>query len=572
MRIRSTATRRRPALNAPRASLIVLGLVVGVVVALGSRPFVVPALFVIAVAMIALLLVGRLLTQLARERNHSAAILKEANDAYVAMDRTGLVLDWNRQAEATFGWTYEQARGQPVAELIIPPRYREAHRQGLHRYLDTGDASVLNKPVELNALHRDGHEFPIEITIWPLEDDDGTTFSAFVRDITKRLETEEALRRSEARKTALLESIAEGVITTDADGRITSINPAMERLSGWRQVEVVGRNYSEVYPAFDAFGEQVSQEERILTRALADKAIVTSRGFDMFFRIRDGRRVPVSATAAPISGGDGESVGAVEVVRDVSDEQEVDQLKSSLVSTVSHELRTPLTMIQGFSELLLTRDLAEKRSREALQQINASAERLSRLIEDLLSVSRIDSGRLVARTEPERLDEIIDEVVVTFERREERSLVVEVDPHLPKVMADRDKLVQILTNLISNALKYSAPPTQVKVTAAQVGATVQVAVIDSGIGLTEEEQSQLFSKFFRADRDEVRDAGGTGLGLYIAKSLVEMQDGQLWVNSEPGRGSTFQFSLPVASEDDNENVAVTTNGVGRRQLEEALDR
>jgi two-component system sensor histidine kinase/response regulator len=572
MRIRSTATRRRPALNAPRASLIVLGLVVGVVVALGSRPFVVPALFVIAVAMIALLLVGRLLTQLARERNHSAAILKEANDAYVAMDRTGLVLDWNRQAEATFGWTYEQARGQPVAELIIPPRYREAHRQGLHRYLDTGDASVLNKPVELNALHRDGHEFPIEITIWPLEDDDGTTFSAFVRDITKRLETEEALRRSEARKTALLESIAEGVITTDADGRITSINPAMERLSGWRQVEVVGRNYSEVYPAFDAFGEQVSQEERILTRALADKAIVTSRGFDMFFRIRDGRRVPVSATAAPISGGDGESVGAVEVVRDVSDEQEVDQLKSSLVSTVSHELRTPLTMIQGFSELLLTRDLAEKRSREALQQINASAERLSRLIEDLLSVSRIDSGRLVARTEPERLDEIIDEVVVTFERREERSLVVEVDPHLPKVMADRDKLVQILTNLISNALKYSAPPTQVKVTAAQVGATVQVAVIDSGIGLTEEEQSQLFNKFFRADRDEVRDAGGTGLGLYIAKSLVEMQDGQLWVNSEPGRGSTFQFSLPVASEDDNENVAVTTNGVGRRQLEEALDR
>jgi PAS domain S-box-containing protein len=566
------AVRRRPRLYAPRASLVVLTVLVGVFVALGPRPFVVPALLVIAVALVALLLVGRLLTQLARERNHLAAILKEANDAYVAMDRVGLVLDWNRQAEATFGWTYEQARGRPVAELIIPPRYREAHRQGLRRYLDTGEASVLNKPVELSALHRDGHEFPIEITIWPLEDEDGTTFSAFVRDITKRLETEEALRRSEARKTALLESIAEGVVTTDADGRITSINPAMERLSGWRQVEVFGRNYSEVYPAFDAFGEPVPQQERILTRALADKAIVTSRGFDMFFLIRDGRRVPVSATAAPISGSDGESVGAVEVVRDVSDELEVDQLKSSLVSTVSHELRTPLTMIQGFSELLLTRDLSEKRSQEALKQINASAERLSRLIEDLLSVSRIESGRLVARTEPERLDEVIEEVVGGFDEREDRSLVVDVEPHLPKVMADRDKLVQILTNLVSNALKYSAPHTPVDVAADRVGSSVQVAVTDRGIGLTEEEQTQLFSKFFRADRDEVRDAGGTGLGLYIAKSLVEMQSGQLWVNSRIGEGSTFHFTLPVATEEDPESGAVTHFGVGRRRLEEALDR
>jgi signal transduction histidine kinase len=262
----------------------------------------------------------------------------------------------------------------------------------------------------------------------------------------------------------------------------------------------------------------------------------------------------------------------VEVVRDVSSEREVDQLKSSLVSTVSHELRTPLTMIQGFSELLLTRDLAEERSREALRQINASAERLTRLIEDLLSVSRIESGRLVARTEPERLDEVIDDVVATFDEREDRPLVLEVDPHLPEVMADRDKLVQILTNLVSNALKYSEPPSEVRIEAAKVASTVQVAVSDHGIGLTEEEQAQLFSKFFRADRDEVRDAGGTGLGLYIAKSLVEMQDGRLWVSSELGRGSTFSFSLPVARTEDDLDTTVTGNGIGRRQLEEALDR
>ena len=568
MRIRPPAVARRPALHASRAGILALVVAVGLLVATGSRQLIAPSLFVIGVGVTALLLVARLLGQLARERNHSAAILKEANDAFVAMDRAGLVLDWNRQAEKTFGWTFEEARGRPVADLIIPPQHREAHQDGLRRYLATEEASVLNKPVQLTALHRDGHEFPVELTIWPVR----TTFSAFVRDITDRIEAQEALRTSEARKTALLESIAEGVITTDAEGLITSINPAMERLSGWRQADVVGRTYSDAFPAFDASGEPLPEEERILARALLDKAIATSRGFDMFFRIRDGRRIPVSTTAAPIFGDDGHSVGAVEVVRDVSSEREVDQLKSSLVSTVSHELRTPLTMIQGFSELLLTRDLAEERSREALKQINASAERLTRLIEDLLSVSRIESGRLVARTEPERLDEVIDDVVASFDEREDRPLVLDVDPHLPEVMADRDKLVQVLTNLVSNALKYSEPPSEVRITAGKVDSTVQVAVTDHGIGLTEEEQAQLFSKFFRADRDEVRDAGGTGLGLYIAKSLVEMQDGQLWVTSELGHGSTFSFSLPVATTEDDLDTTVTGNGVGRRQLEEALDR
>src|ERR671919_3212449 len=144
---------------------------------------------------------------------------------------------------------------------------------------------------------------------------------------------------------------------------------------------------------------------------MAQREVVASRGFDLALLRRDGNCVPVSVTAAPIFGEGGSIAGGVDILRDISHEHEVDELKSSLVSTVSHEIRTPLTMIQGFSELLLTRDLAEERSREALRQINASAERLTRLIEDLLSVSRIESGRLVARTEPERLDEVIDDVV-----------------------------------------------------------------------------------------------------------------------------------------------------------------
>lgn len=216
------------------------------------------------------------------------------------------------------------------------------------------------------------------------------------------------------------------------------------------------------------------------------------------------------------------------------------------VSTVSHELHTPLTMIQGFSELLLTRTLTQEKSHEALRQINSAATRLSRLIEDLLSVSRIESGRLTVRSAPVGLAEVVREVVAGFPT--ERDIEVDLEPDLPPLMADRDMMVQILTNLLSNALKYSPPQSAVSVQARRKDATVEVAVKDLGIGMTEEESGRIFGKFFRVDRDEVREAGGTGLGLYITKQLLERQGGRITVRSEPGLGSTFLCALPAASE------------------------
>lgn len=216
------------------------------------------------------------------------------------------------------------------------------------------------------------------------------------------------------------------------------------------------------------------------------------------------------------------------------------------VSTVSHELHTPLTMIQGFSELLLTRALTQEKSHEAIWQINSAATRLCRLIDDLLSVSRIESGRLTLRAAPVGLAEVVREVVAGFQT--DRDIEVDIEAGLPPVMADRDMMVQILTNLVSNALKYSPPQTAVSVQARQRDAAVEVAVKDLGIGMTDDDARRIFGKFFRVDRDEVREAGGTGLGLYITKQLVERQGGRITARSEPGRGSTFVFGLPAASE------------------------
>ncbi|MGH7425323.1 MAG: sensor histidine kinase, partial [Candidatus Methylomirabilales bacterium] len=157
-----------------------------------------------------------------------------------------------------------------------------------------------------------------------------------------------------------------------------------------------------------------------------------------------------------------------------------------------------------------------------------------------------ESGRLVTRISPVDLPQVVKEVIPAFERRGGPELRTDLDQELPLLLADRDMLVQILTNLVSNAVKYSAPATPVSITAHANESYIVVAVEDQGIGMTEEEALRVFDKFARVDRPEVRRAGGTGLGLYITKSLVEMQGGQIWVRSEPGRGSSFFFCLPSA--------------------------
>jgi PAS domain S-box-containing protein len=374
----------------------------------------------------------------------------------------------------------------------------------------------------------------------------GTARSLFRADVERR-SAEEKLKESEQRQKAILASIADVVVITDADGVVISINRAMERLSAWRQEEAEGRPYEDVCPLVDGKGQPIQPEKRFLARAIAAREVVVSRGYDVALLTRDGRRVPVSIAAAPILDAQGELLGGVDILRDVTHEREVDQLKSSLISTVSHELRTPLTMIQGFSELLLTREVDEKNSQEALEQINFSAGRLGRLIEDLLSVSRIESGRLEVRLGPVDLSRAVKEVSALFDR--DREVRIETGDDFPPVMADGDLLIRILTNLLSNAVKYSPPESSISVTARRIGTSIEVSVSDQGIGMTNEETAHLFDKFFRADRPEVRTVGGTGLGLYITRNLVELQGGQIWAESELGRGTTFRFTLPLALRD-----------------------
>src|SRR6266540_3837786 len=363
-----------------------------------------------------------------------------------------------------------------------------------------------------------------------------------------------ALRYEEAERgareaRAVFYAIADGVLLTDPNGRVTAMNHALEQLGGWTEAQVQGMPYAEVMPVEDEHGRRIPPEARPLAKALATGEPASDQGYGVDLVTRDGGRVPVAVSSAPILDPRGEVMGGVDVVRDVSREREIDEVKSALISTVSHELRTPLTLIHGFAELLVLRDMPVERQRAAAEEILEASRRLARLIDDLLSVSRMESGRLVLDPRPLDLASVVERVLSPFRAMATRHAIrAEVTSGLPVVWGDPDKVDQILTNLVGNAIKYSPAGGEVVVSVSCADDEVRVSVRDQGIGMSPRDMGQLFEKFYRVDRDEVRRAGGTGLGLYITKRLVEMHGGHIWAESWPGEGSEFSFTLPGSGE------------------------
>ena len=258
---------------------------------------------------------------------------------------------------------------------------------------------------------------------------------------------------------------------------------------------------------------------------------------------------------APVPGEDGrQPLGRILVLRDVTRERELDTMKTDFVSVVSHELRTPLTSIKGYTDLLLSGVAGELSVLQAefLGIVQGSTTRLSSLINDILDISRIESGTLEIRHEPIDYRRIVSDTLRLMKAAADEkqiSLDAALPETLPAVRGDADKVTQVLANLVSNAIKYTPEDGWVKVSLEVVGeASVTTCVADSGIGIRPEDQKKLFQKFFRADNTSTREAGGTGLGLVIAKTLIELLGGTIWVESEAGRGSRFFFTLPLFPE------------------------
>ena len=345
----------------------------------------------------------------------------------------------------------------------------------------------------------------------------------------------------------ILRSIADGVYTVDCGLYILTFNPAAERITGWQEAEVRGRQCSTIFR--DADNGDACHQVSLIEQALQSGQSVSSAADAPPILSRDGRKVFASSSVAPLRNREGQIGGAVVAFRDVSAERELDRLQMDFVSTVSHEFRSPLANISAAIELV-QQSSQDHASQQTLDIALDSVEHLTRLVEDILNVSQIEAGQMRVQREPVTLLPLIRRAVrIAQARTDGHRVLIRAPDFVPFVMADRNKVEIVLNNLLSNAINYSPSGGRilVKVTGLANG-EIQISVVDEGIGISRENIEKIFDRFYQVDASDKRKVYGHGLGLYISKYLIELQGGRIWAQSMEGRGACFNFTLPIVQE------------------------
>ncbi|GAB2885644.1 hypothetical protein GCM10027026_41650 [Myroides odoratimimus subsp. xuanwuensis] len=371
--------------------------------------------------------------------------------------------------------------------------------------------------------------------------------AALRRGLERRVREQTSdLRRLARQNEVLVTSVGDGIYGVDHSGRITFINPSGARALGYAPEELQGRRAHDEFHAPGADGRPYPWAGCYVTEAIRD-GVVSNAEEDVYLRA-DGTQFPVEITASPLLDED-EVRGAVVVFRDMTQRREVDRMKNEFLSVVSHELRTPLTSIRGSLGLLASGRLGELPERAAPMVTIAldSSERLIRLINDILDIERLESGTGAKNLVPLSALELLESSVLEMEGfAAARGVELTVLSSTGDVLADRDRLVQTLTNLLSNAVNYSEEGGVVEVAAVAQDGQVLFSVRDEGRGIPADQLESIFGRFQQVDSSDARQKGGTGLGLAICRGIVESHGGQIWVESELGTGTAVLFTLPRA--------------------------
>jgi PAS domain S-box-containing protein len=354
----------------------------------------------------------------------------------------------------------------------------------------------------------------------------------------------QSLIKEQRRLAAIFQHSAEGILTVDTALRIIDFNPAMERLTGWRENEVLGRFYHEVLCPMDRQGNELHLQDSPILQAFVGQTVVNR---EMVISARDGQHFDVNVTATCVRSSKGEPTSGILTVRDITRERQQEEQRSTFISVISHELQTPIAIIKGYASTLARADATFDRAllHSRLQAVEEEADRLNKLVGNLLYASRIQAGGLQMELTPLDLSNLVQRVAHRLQiTSPDVTVMVDLPPNLPTVMADRDRIEEVLENLLDNAVKYSPDKAEVTVACHVTGDEVFVSVSDTGMGISLREQEQIFDRFYRASNGKTRSLQGAGLGLYICRAIVEAHGGCIWVESALHQGSTFLFSLP----------------------------
>lgn len=423
------------------------------------------------------------------------------------------------------------------------------------------------------------------------------------RSLEERERAERTIREHEQYLASIATASADAIISLDTEGIIQSWNRGAELMFGYTEDEIAGRHFSILVP--DELKGRGELE--LIADSIEEEGYI--RNFETERLTKDGQHVLVDLTRTLLRDKDGKVIGSAAILRDITakkkaqeeiqrlnreleakvarrtreltaayrelrrrnreleqaneDLKELDRLKSEFVSMVSHELRAPLTNINGCIELILQNgnDFNNQRTREMLKIIGDQSARLTRLVLSILNVSRIEAGKIELNLRPLDISQVVTRVVKNMaSRTASHEFGLSFGGQVPRVLADADRTEEVLTNLLDNAIKYSPNGGMISIDVRQTGDGVVTSVADPGVGIPRSELDKVFEKFHRVDRSDARETYGHGLGLYIAKRLVEAQGGTIWVRSTLGRGSTFSFSLPVANSEEEPATPVVEVG------------
>lgn len=356
----------------------------------------------------------------------------------------------------------------------------------------------------------------------------------------------ESFASEQARADALFNSIGEAAIATNEQGRIIKVNDAALEMLGYEAAELLEKSYLTVMQAYDMNGEPFDPLSRPIMRSLIEGKSVTE---NLQYGRKNGSHLPVSATVSPIML-EGKPIGTIQVFRDITREQQIDRAKTEFVSLASHQLRTPLTAIRWYLELLLKGQMGRLTEEQAksLEEVHNTSLHMIELVNALLSVARIEVGTLAVTPEPSDIEQLAREVVAELRPQIiEKNLHFEeqYDPAIPSLSLDPDLTRIIFQNLLSNAVKYTPVGGNIDLSIERKKRSIYIEVADNGYGVPKHQQRHLFTKLFRADNVRQQDTDGTGLGLYIVRSIVEGSRGRVWFKSEENKGSTFYVRLPI---------------------------